>query len=74
LAPLEGLRRARLTADLRAAAERGAVFHLWWHPHNFGTNLAENMATLEHVVDEVVRLRRSHGFESMTMSEAAGAY
>lgn len=68
LAPLE-LRR--ITDGLTAAAERGELYHLWWHPHNFGVHLAENLARLEAVLACFARLRDRHGMRSATMAEAA---
>lgn len=71
LRALESLRRRRVKAGLRAAARRGEVYHLWWHPHNFGANLEENLAALESILDEFQRLRERHGMQSLTMAEAA---
>jgi peptidoglycan/xylan/chitin deacetylase (PgdA/CDA1 family) len=68
---LDRLRLLRLSTSLTHAARRGRIFHLWWHPHNFGTHLAENMRLLEHLLDHFDALRRAHGMESMTMGEAA---
>jgi hypothetical protein len=68
---LDRLRVGRLSRAMRHAARRGEVFHLWWHPHNFGRHLGENMAVLEHLLDELGRLRREYGMESVTMAEAA---
>lgn len=68
----ERLRRRRITADMRRAAEDGLLFHLWWHPHDFGRNLRENLAGLEEILAEHRRLREAHGFASLTMAEAAG--
>src|SRR5205823_6589952 len=39
----DGLRRRRITRAMTDAAKRGRVYHLWWHPHNFGMHLAENL-------------------------------
>lgn len=68
---LEPLRRRRIKSGLQAAARRGEIFHLWWHPHNFGVNQNENMAALEDILDQFETLRDSHGMESMTMAEVA---
>jgi peptidoglycan/xylan/chitin deacetylase (PgdA/CDA1 family) len=54
----------------RSAAERRLV-HLWWHPHNFGVNLEQNMRMLRHVLGVFARLRGSHGMRSLSMHEAA---
>jgi peptidoglycan/xylan/chitin deacetylase (PgdA/CDA1 family) len=71
LRALEPLRRRRVKAGLRAAAWRGEIFHLWWHPHNFGINQDENLAALEDILDEFDRLRQEYDMQSMTMAEVS---
>ncbi|MEO7651684.1 MAG: polysaccharide deacetylase family protein [Bryobacteraceae bacterium] len=71
LAPLEHLRRRRICSGLASAARSGRVYHLWWHPHNFGAFLAENLAFLDGILREFRRLRDVHGMESLTMGECA---
>lgn len=68
---LEPFRRRRVKTGLRAAAWRREAYHLWWHPHNFGANLDENLAALESILDEFERLRDRCGMQSLTMAEAA---
>ena len=71
LQALESLRLRRILAGMEHAAARGEVFHLWWHPHNFGVNLAENMAILRAVAEHFQRLQARHGFESLSMGDVA---
>ena len=73
LRALEPLRLRRVKMGLRAAAKRGEIFHLWWHPHNFGINQQENLAALSDILDTFEQLRQSHGMQSMTMAEVADA-
>ena len=68
---LDGLRLRRIVADLTHAARRGLTYHLWWHPHDFGRHLAENLRILEHVLRHVASLRLRYGMESLGMAEAA---
>ena len=68
---LEGLRLSRITRAMDHAAATGQVFHLWWHPHNFGRNLEENIAFLEKVLDHFTILREQRSMRSMTMGELA---
>lgn len=68
---LEPLRRRRVKAGIRAAAKRNEVFHLWWHPHNFGANQEKNLEALDDILDAFERVRDSHGMRSFSMSEAA---
>lgn len=65
------MRRRRVIQGLRAAARKNEIFHLWWHPHNFGADLEANIAGLKAILDEFERLRDKYGMQSLTMSEAA---
>lgn len=67
----EALRLRRITKAMDQAARSGKLYHLWWHPHNFGRNLEANMAFLEKVLLHYARLHREHGMESFTMAEVA---
>jgi hypothetical protein len=58
---------------LRAAME-GSLFHLWWHPHNFGKNLEENMCQLESILIYYSELKTKYGMLSKTMNEVANEY
>jgi hypothetical protein len=53
------------------AAQRNECFHLWWHPHNFGVNLRENMAVLDAVLDHFELLRRKGLLDSKHMGDLA---
>ncbi|MGH7508099.1 MAG: polysaccharide deacetylase family protein [Gemmatimonadales bacterium] len=69
LAPLERLRLGRIRRSIRAAARQGEIFHLWWHPHNFGVHREENLAFLRRVLEEFQDCRTRHGMRSLTMCE-----
>ncbi|HEX4336084.1 MAG TPA: polysaccharide deacetylase family protein [Polyangiaceae bacterium] len=68
---LEPLRLARIRADLRHAARKGLLYHLWWHPDNFGTRTDENLAFLRRVLECYRTLASERGMKSLNMSEAA---
>jgi hypothetical protein len=67
----EGLRLHRITNAMEKAAQRGTIFHLWWHPHNFGVNLARNLTFLTAILDQFRRLQDRYGMQSMTMAGIA---
>ncbi len=69
--PFEAVRLQRILSDLEVAARRGSVYHLWWHPHNFGLNLEANLAFLDAILTRFSRLRDSHGMHSLNMREFA---
>jgi len=71
LRALEPLRLRRITAELEAAATHGRMFHLWWHPHDFGLRLRENLAFLRRVLACFARVRERAGMESLTMADVA---
>jgi peptidoglycan/xylan/chitin deacetylase (PgdA/CDA1 family) len=71
LAVLDGWRLRRISRDLTAAAAGRRIYHLWWHPHNFGANLRENLAFLEGVLRHFEILRSKGRMESLTMAECA---
>lgn len=64
----------RIRQALTTAAERGRVIHLWWHPHNFGSQTTENLDALRVLLEHVARLQSEHGMQSLTMAEAAVWY
>lgn len=71
LAFLDGLRLRRIIRAMNHAARHHRLFHLWWHPHNFGRNLDENLAFLRRILEHYVHLNRTHGMRSLSMGEVA---
>lgn len=69
LARLEPLRLARILSDMSYAAQNGLVYHLWWHPHNFGIYQKENLEFLQAILDHFRELKNTYAMESLTMNE-----
>jgi peptidoglycan/xylan/chitin deacetylase (PgdA/CDA1 family) len=69
---LERLRLERIRRSLRLAARTGRIFHLWWHPHNFGIYKDENLAFLRAVLVEFAACRDRDGMRSLSMAEVDG--
>lgn len=67
---LEPLRMNRLKVAMGDAAKHGRDFHLWWHPHNFGTHTSENLSMLDKVLEEYRFLRERYAWPTRTMGEA----
>jgi peptidoglycan/xylan/chitin deacetylase (PgdA/CDA1 family) len=65
----EELRFRRILAQMHDAAVSGAGFHLWWHPHNFGVNLPQNLRFLSRVLEYYLYLQEKFGMQSLTMAE-----
>jgi peptidoglycan/xylan/chitin deacetylase (PgdA/CDA1 family) len=74
LRPFEPLRLHRITAGLSRAAKSGAIYHLWWHPHNFGTDPEYSLMFLERVLKHFQHLTQTHGMRSDGMLEIARAW
>lgn len=68
---IDWLQIKRIKGSLQHAARNGQVFHLWFHPHNFGKNLTQNIQKLEAVVLEFCRLKNEYGLCSANMGEVA---
>jgi hypothetical protein len=73
-AALSGLDRARLRriyTSMDAAAMGNQTFHLWWHPHNFGICLEENLEFLTRIAAHYSELNLRTGWPSRSMREVA---
>lgn len=68
---LDGLRLKRIKKGMSLAAKNNKVFHLWWHPHNFGVNQKENFLFLNKILEHYSFLNNKYGFKSMTMKSLA---
>ena len=64
---LNKLRLRRILNEMEWAAEHGEVYHLWWHPHNFGNDPVQSMKELHQLVGYFSMLREKYGMESLSM-------
>lgn len=71
LSLLDFFKLRRIKDAMTYAAENNEIFHLWWHPHNFGVDIDENLQFLEKVLAHYVSLRERKGMVSMSMREVA---
>lgn len=72
LAWLEKLKLKRIMNEMTYAAKKKELYHLWWHPHNFGVNIKENIDNLTVLLKHYQFLHTKYGFTNLTMKEAAG--
>lgn len=63
------LKIRRIKQQMRAAAKQNKIFHLWWHPHEFGVNQEENFKMLEEILDYYKKLNQKYNFQSMNFRE-----
>lgn len=68
---IEPLKIRRIKKSMTHAAKNSEVFHLWWHPHNFGSNMDKNFKNLTDILDHYSYLKDMHNFKSITMSECS---
>jgi hypothetical protein len=71
LGRLDRLRAHRIRQELRVAAVDHGIYHLWWHPHNFGQHLQQNLDFLRRVLDDFAACRERYAMRSLSMSEVA---
>ncbi|WP_107040040.1 polysaccharide deacetylase family protein [Brumimicrobium mesophilum] len=63
------LKFSRIKREMTKAAKQNKNYHLWWHPHNFGNSLDENLKYLEDILKHYKKLNHKHDFNSKTMIE-----
>jgi peptidoglycan/xylan/chitin deacetylase (PgdA/CDA1 family) len=68
---LEEIRLRRIKNGMTHAASMGQVYHLWFHPHNFGADTDANLSFLESILEHFRRLREDHGMRSRSMGQIA---
>jgi peptidoglycan/xylan/chitin deacetylase (PgdA/CDA1 family) len=67
LSLLEDFKLNRIKKSMTYAAKNNLVYHIWWHPHNFGRNTDQNIKMLEKILDHYLELNVKYDFESVTM-------
>jgi peptidoglycan/xylan/chitin deacetylase (PgdA/CDA1 family) len=61
----------RILSEMTYAAKNGEVYHLWWHPHNFGLHPKESMKGLRQILEHYDYLSEKYGMQSLHMRELA---
>lgn len=59
----------RIKNEMTFAANNGSVYHLWWHPHNFGINLDENLNNLQSILSTYAALNDKYDMRSVCMAD-----
>ncbi|WP_338733808.1 polysaccharide deacetylase family protein [Mangrovimonas cancribranchiae] len=68
---LERQKINRIKKGMTYAAKKKEVYHLWWHPHNFGKHIDANFKALEEIYMHYQYLHKKYNFRSVTMSNLA---
>lgn len=66
---LNSIRLTRIKNEIVQAAKNGEVYHLWWHPHNFGIDTVNALKTLQEIITVFNNCRETYGMESVTMKQ-----
>ncbi len=74
LSILQPLHINRIKNSMTRAAEQHKVFHLWWHPHNFGSHMNENLYMLENILIHYTHLKEMSHMISLNMKEIASSH
>lgn len=61
----------RIKGEMSRAAEAGEVYHLWWHPHNFGGYPEQSLKGLKSILNHYSLLNDQGKLISRNMSEIA---
>lgn len=69
LAFAETLRLSRIKNEIIHAAKNHEIYHLWWHPHNFGANMEKNFMFFENVLQCYDECREKYGMLTMNMGD-----
>jgi hypothetical protein len=65
----EKLRLRRIKKAMTYAAKNKTIFHLWWHPYNFGVNTSQNIAFLRKIMAHYKYLEKEYDMKSLNMGE-----
>lgn len=66
---LNTLRLKRIKKEMTAAARNKEIYHLWWHPHNFGDHPEESLKELKEIIYHFKILQSRYRFASVNMGE-----
>lgn len=66
---IDGLKLIRIKKAMTYAAKNNEIFHLWWHPHNFGANTQQNIEFLQAIVAHYQQLQSDYNMQSLNMYE-----
>jgi hypothetical protein len=65
----ERLKIHRIKKQMKYAAKTGKIFHLWFHPHNFGLHTQQNLKNLQEILEYFCHLNKKYGMQSLNMNE-----
>jgi peptidoglycan/xylan/chitin deacetylase (PgdA/CDA1 family) len=66
---IKNLKIRRIKKAMEYAAKNHQIYHLWWHPHNWGFNTDKNLSILKEILQYYLELHDRYNFQSMNMLE-----
>jgi len=66
---LNDFKIARIKSEMTRAAKHGEVYHLWWHPHNFGSYPQESLKGLTEILKHYAYCRSKWNMNALSMDE-----
>lgn len=61
----------RVKSEMTAAARKDQIYHLWWHPHNFGRSPEESLDRLDKLLKHFQSLQGQYGMLSRAMGNVS---
>ena len=65
----EIIKLRRYKFEIKTAAKRGEIYHMYWHPHNFAENTEINFQQMKELLTYYEKMRLKYGMKSENMSE-----
>ena len=66
---MDNLKLRRIFSEITYAAKNGLVYHLWWHPHNFGNDISGNFSNLRLILEHFKTCENKYHMSSLNMAE-----
>ncbi len=61
----------RIKESMTFAAQHGRMYHLWWHPHNFGHDTKFQLEKLDQILTHYNFLNQTYDMQSLNMGDLA---
>ncbi|WP_086478544.1 polysaccharide deacetylase family protein [Arenibacter amylolyticus] len=68
---IQRIKLNRIKREMTYAAKHNRIYHLWWHPHNFGDDIESNRAQLIEILSHFKELEYKYKFTSSNMGDYA---
>jgi peptidoglycan/xylan/chitin deacetylase (PgdA/CDA1 family) len=66
---LRTMKLKRIKNEMTLAAKNNEIYHLWWHPHNFGDNPNKSIEDLNQLLEHFSGLQKAFNYRSANMDE-----